>query len=37
MDLILTKLFEHHRKPDILAGIGLIRDDISILIRPLMC
>ena len=35
MDLILTNLFEHYGKPDILAGIGL-SDRKSILIRPLM-
>jgi hypothetical protein len=35
LDLILTNLFEHHSKPDILAGIGL-SDHKSIFIRPLM-
>ena len=35
LDLILTNLFEHFCKPDILAGIGL-SDHKSILIRPLM-
>ena len=35
LDLILTNLFEHFSKPDILAGIGL-SDHKSILIRPLM-
>ena len=35
LDLILTNLFEHICKPDILAGIGL-SDHKSILIRPLM-
>ena len=35
LDLILTNLFEHFCKPDILAGIGL-SDHKSIFIRPLM-
>ena len=35
LDLILTNLFEHYSKPDILAGIGL-SDHKSIFIRPLM-
>ena len=35
LDLILTNLFEHFCKPDILVGIGL-SDHKSILIRPLM-
>jgi hypothetical protein len=34
LDLILTNLFEHYSKPDILAGIGL-SDHKSIFIRPL--
>jgi hypothetical protein len=35
LDLILTNLFEHYSKRDILAGIGL-SDHKSIFIRPLM-
>ena len=35
LDLILTNLFDHYHKPEILAGIGL-SDHKSIFIRPLM-
>lgn len=35
LDLILTNLCEHYRKPDILPGIGL-SDHKSIIIRPLI-